>query len=105
MAKGHYRGGSTLLGRGKITSSKGRSGGIGLSGAAEREKRRVAAKKLRAENAAKIKVNEKIVKQLGREWAAEKGRKQYEGLVLDQRVKTSPLAAALRAATAAKDES
>lgn len=104
MGKGHYPGGSTLIGRGTITKAKGRSGGIGQSGAALREQRRVAERKRKQEAADKIKANEKIVREVGKQWAAEKGRGHYERLVLDQRASTAPLAAALRAALEAKDK-
>lgn len=102
MGKGHYPGGSTLIGQGAIAKAKGRSGGIGQSGAALREQRRVAERKRKQEAAEKIKANEKIVREVGKQWAAEKGRRQYERLVLDQRANTAPLAAALRAALEAK---
>jgi hypothetical protein len=104
MGKGHYPGGGTLIGRGAITKAKGRSGGIGQSGAALREQRRVAERKRKQEAAEKIKANEKIVRQVGKQWAAEKGERHYERLVLDQRASTAPLAAALRAALEARDK-
>jgi hypothetical protein len=104
MRKGHYPGGSTLVGRGTIVKAKGRSGGIGQSGAALREQRHIAERKRKREAAEKIKANTKLVRKLGKQWAAEKGRKQYERLALDQRVKVAPLAAALRAALEANDK-
>ncbi len=87
-----------MIGRGAIAKAKGRSGGIGQSGAASREQRRVAERKRRQKAAEKIKANEKVVAELGKQWAAEKGRKHYERLVLDHRSDVAPLAAALRAA-------
>ena len=80
MGKGHYLGGGTLGGFGSISNAKGRTGGIGTAGAALREQRRVAEKKAKRELAAKIRVNEKIAQQLGKQWAAEKGLAHYDKL-------------------------
>ena len=105
MGKGHYNGGSTVLGFGPTpVKAKGRTGGIGTSGAALREQRKAAAKKKKAQLDATIKANEKIVKKLGKKWAAEKGRTHHAALVADQRVKVSPLAAALKQAIPSADE-
>lgn len=69
---------------------------MGPAGAALREQRRRADKK-EQELARKIKANEKIVRQLGKQWAAEKGVSLYNQLAKADRVKTSSLAAALTA--------
>lgn len=52
-----------------IIRPKGRRGSVGMFDAAELEKRRVAAKKLKAATTAKTKVNAKLVRS-----AAEKGQ-------------------------------
>lgn len=100
MGKGHYLGGGTLIGFG-TTTGKSTSSRRGLnlsSGPADRQRAKLAEKKRRKQVADKIAATEKVVKKLSDEWRAEKGRKQYNELVLEQRTKTSPLAAALRAA-------
>jgi hypothetical protein len=102
MAKGHYLGGGSLLGFGTITKTKGRRGGIGTSGTALRAQRRVEQRETEKKAREKIKANEKIARQMSKEWTAGKGRKQYEMLVLAQCVKKSPLAAALEMAMNAK---
>ena len=102
MGKGHYLGGSSPAGFGIINKTKGRRGGLGTSGAALREQRRAEQQKTEEIVREKVKANEKIASQIGKEWAAEKGRKQYQELVLAQCVKKSPLAAALHTAMAAK---
>lgn len=104
MGKGHYHGGGTLLGFGTTTGrSKGGGRGLNLSSPADKQKARLAEKKRRKAVADRIATNEKVVKQLSDQWLAEKGRKQYDRLVLDGREKVSPLAAALRAALNGKD--
>lgn len=104
MGKGHYLGGGTLIGRGSLAKEKrGGRGGLG-SGAALREQRRQELLKKRKAVSAKIKANEKLVKQIGQKWAAEKGRTHYTKLVRAERAKVSPLAEALQKALA-KDSS
>lgn len=98
MGKGHYLGGGTLLGFGRVARAKsGGKGGLG-SGAALREQRREAARKKKQEAAAKIKQNEKLLKQLAKELSSAKGRALYTRLVHKERAKVSPLAQALQQA-------
>ena len=107
MGKGHYHGGSTLLGFG-TTRGKSKGGGRGLnlsSSPAEKQKVRLAEKKRGKAAAERLATNERLVKQLSDQWLAERGRKHDDRLVLDGREKVSPLAAALRAAQNEKDES
>lgn len=98
MGKGHYHGGSTLIGHGDISKARNRSGGIGISTAAVREERRNAEKKRRRELAGEIKANQKLARKLGKKWAEQRGREQYRQLMSERRAKESPLAAALHAA-------
>lgn len=99
MGKGHYRGGSTLFGHGTIAKAKGRTGGIGdASGRAVREQQREAERLRRQKLADEVRENQRKLRQLGKQWSQEKGRKQYERLVREDRAKSSPLAAALHAA-------
>ena len=93
-----------MAGRGTIAKAKGRRGGFGAFGVVSQEKRRVAKKKREQEAANKIKVNEKIMRQIGDCWATEKARKKYNEQFVEHRVKTAPLAAALHAAMDAKDK-
>jgi hypothetical protein len=95
MGKGHYLGGGSLIGFGSISNAKGRRGGIGVSGAALREQRRVAEKWQKRKLVAQVKANEEILKRNGEHWAAEKGRAHYDNLVKASRVKVSSLASAL----------
>ena len=95
MKKGHYLGGGSLDGFGTVSKPKGRRGGLGSSGAAVHYERQEAAKKKKLETAKTIRSNEKVVKMLGKEWAAEKGRILYGKLVKARQIKSSPLAAAL----------
>lgn len=104
MGKGHYPGVSTLIGRGTIAKAKGRSGGIGESGAALREQRRAAERKHRQEAAEKIKANEKIVREVGRQWAAEKGVGTTSGLSSTSGQTRHRLRQRSRAALEAKDK-
>jgi hypothetical protein len=87
-----------VRGPGAIAKAKGRSGGIGQSGVALREQRRVADRKRKQEAAEKIKTNGKIVREVGRQWL-QKGREHYERLLLNQRAGTALLVAALRGNT------
>ena len=102
MGKGHYRGGGTLIGFGRVSNAKGRTSGVGSSGAALREQRRKAEKKKRAAIAKKIAINVKLARKLGKLWEEEKNRALYEKLARDQRAKRSSLAAALHDALANK---
>ena len=102
MKKRHYLGGNTLWGFGPISKPKGRKGGFGSSGAAVHHERQEIEKKKRQETAATIRSNEKVVKKLGKEWAAEKGRALYVKFVKAKQIKTSPLAAALDLALSKK---
>lgn len=105
MGKGHYLGGGTLIGFGTTTGKSTPSRrGLNLTSQVDKQRARLAEKKRRKQVADKIAATEKVVKKLSDEWRAEKGRKQYDALVLEQRTKTSPLAAALRAALGGKDD-
>jgi hypothetical protein len=106
MGKGHYHGGGTLVGFGTTTGrSKGGGRGLNLSSSpAEKQKIRLAEKKRKKAVAERIAANEVLVKKLSDQWLAEKGQLHYQRLVLDEREKLSPLAAALRAALKAKEE-
>lgn len=96
MGKKRYLGGSTLVGEGRVTKAKGRRGGIDSAGSAVREKQREADKERRRKLKAQIKKNQDVMRKLGKKWAAEKGKRQYEELYRERRAECSPLAAALR---------
>ncbi|MXP15681.1 hypothetical protein GRI44_13070 [Altererythrobacter confluentis] len=104
MGKGHYHGGSTLIGDGAIVKAKGRKGGVGPSGAAIRDQQRIIDKKLKVKVGKQVEENQRKMRQLGKDWAEMRGRKAYEKLVVAKQVNSSPLAAALREALEQNDE-
>lgn len=104
MGKKHYLGGGTLIGTGPVSKAKGRSGGIDTTAAAVRQKQRDADKERRRKLDANIAKNQKAMRELGKGWAAEKGKRQYEELYRERRAKASPLAAALNSALKSKDK-
>lgn len=97
MGKGHYPGGSSLIGDGRIIKSKGRSGGIGdASAAAVRELQKRKERREKQKLAEQVKENQRKMHKLSRQWAKEKAAKAIEVAREAERVRTSPLAAALR---------
>jgi hypothetical protein len=98
MKGGSYQGGSTLIGKGVVAKVKRRGGGLGTSRAALVEKERAAQLERKKEAAKLVKATEKVVRKLSQEWHAEKGKKHYQRLVLEERAQVSPLAAALKTA-------
>lgn len=96
MGKGHYLGGGTLLGCGRISKRRGRGrGGLVTSGDAVREQKRQAERKIRKNLAAKNRRNQSLLFELSQEWADEKGRRHYQRLSDEDRAKVSPLAEAI----------
>jgi hypothetical protein len=99
MGKGHYPGGSSLIGEGPIIRSKGRSGGIGdASSSAVRDALKKKDREAKRKLAKQVRENQRKLYKLSRQWAGEKAERAREEAKSEERLKSSPLAAALRRA-------
>lgn len=99
MGKGHYPGGSSLIGEGRINKSRNRSGGIGdASNSAIRDIKKKKEREEKRKLAQQVKENQRQIYKLSRQWAKAKAERRRSDATLEERQKSSPLAAALRVA-------